>query len=65
MLANALDSLGDTYRRQCQPAAAHTCYQEGLSLAQQHPDDRIAQQLQITFNEKLTQLSKKGQSRCR
>lgn len=56
MLANALDSLGDTYLRQRQPAAARACYREGLTLVRQHPDDHTAQQLQTTLTRKLDTL---------
>ncbi len=57
MLANALDSLGDTYLHLQQSTTARDCYQEGLSLVQHHTNDYIAQQLQNTFNQKLSSLS--------
>ncbi len=56
MLANALDSLGDTFLQLQQLANAHGCYKEGLMLTQQHPDDYIAQQLQKTLSQKIANL---------
>ena len=53
MEANALENLGDAQLRLGDIAAARTSYQDGINLANKHPDNLFAQQLQKTLTRKI------------
>jgi len=53
MEANALENLGDAQLRLGNINAARTSYQNGLNLANKHPDNLFAQELQRTIANKL------------